>query len=257
MTLRQRLPSIRVLDLCLAEGKGPLLSTIEKLLVVQDRDRRIRQLTKESEDIPARRKLSEERLQEHKEALAAAQELLKKNAAAIKGVELEIDTAKQRILKLREQQASIKTNEQYRAMNAEVAGVEKQIREYEDHEITLMEETEGLRANVTRMEQRLKQEDEIVNSDRGQLDERLKAIHEEIERLKQERGSLVTGIDPDWLGRYDRTFKHHPDFAIVPVEQASCGGCHMKLPPQVVQNVKRNESMVCCSFCGRILYWSR
>lgn len=231
------------------------MTTIDKLLVIQDRDRRIRQLTRESEDIPARRKLSEERLKEHKESLAAAQELLKKNAAAIKGVELEVDTAKQRILKLREQQVAIKTNEQYRAMNAEVAGVEKQIREFEDREIVLMEETEGLRANVVRMEQRLKQEDEIVQSDRVQLEERLKAIQAEIDRLKQERAGLVGDVDAEWLSRYDRTFKHHPDFAMVPVDQAACGGCHMKLPPQVIQNVKRNQAMVCCSFCGRILYW--
>ncbi len=231
------------------------MTTIEKLLIVQDRDRRIRQLSRESEDIPARRKLSEERLKEHKESLAAAQELLKKNAAAIKGVELEIDTCKQRILKLREQQASIKTNEQYRAMNNEVAGVEKQIREFEDREMVLMEETEGLRANVTRMEQRLKQEDEIVNSDRVQLEDRLKALQAEIEKHKQDRVGLIADIDAEWLSRYDRTFKHHPDFALVPVDQAACGGCHMKLPPQVVQNVKRNQAMVCCSFCGRILYW--
>lgn len=231
------------------------MTTIEKLLIVQDRDRRIRQLSRESEDIPARRKLSEERLKEHKESLAAAQELLKKNAAAIKGVELEIDTCKQRILKLREQQVSIKTNEQYRAMNNEVAGVEKQIREFEDREMVLMEETEGLRANVTRMEQRLKQEDEIVNSDRVQLEDRLKALQAEIEKHKQDRVGLIADIDAEWLSRYDRTFKHHPDFALVPVDQAACGGCHMKLPPQVVQNVKRNQAMVCCSFCGRILYW--
>lgn len=248
-------PSIVPLIFVALKGDGRVLTTIEKLLVVQERDRRIRQLTKESEDIPARRKLSEERLKEHKEALGAAQELLKKNAAAIKGVELDIDTAKQRILKLREQQASIKTNEQYRAMNGEVAGVEKQIRELEDREIILMEETEGLRANVQRMEQRLKQEDDIVSSDRGQLDDRLKAIQQEIDRLKQERAGLVADVDPDWLSRYDRTFKHHPDFAMVPVDQAACGGCHMKLPPQVIQNVKRHQAMVCCSFCGRILYW--
>ncbi len=231
------------------------MTTIEKLLIVQDRDRRIRQLSRESEDIPARRKLSEERLKEHKESLTAAQELLKKNAAAIKGVELEIDTCKQRIQKLREQQVSIKTNEQYRAMNNEVAGVEKQIREFEDREMVLMEETEGLRANVTRMEQRLKQEDEIVNSDRVQLEDRLKALQSEIEKHKQDRVGLIADIDAEWLSRYDRTFKHHPDFALVPVDQAACGGCHMKLPPQVVQNVKRNQAMVCCSFCGRILYW--
>ncbi len=234
-----------------------MLTTIEKLLVVQERDRRIRQLTREAEDIPARRKLSEERLKEHQEALAAGQELLKKNGAAIKLVELDIDTAKQRIVKFREQQVSIKTNEQYRALNSEVAGIEKQIRELEDREMVLMEETEGLRANVGRMDQRLKQEEAIVNSDHGQLEERIKILQQDVQRLKEERAGLVKDIDVDWLSRYDRIFKHHPDFAMVPVDQAACGGCHMKLPPQIVQNVKRAQAMVYCSFCGRILYWRR
>lgn len=231
------------------------MTTIEKLLVLQDRDRKIKQLTKESDDIPARRKLSETRLQEHKAALQAAQDDLKKNAAAIKGVELEIDTLRQRILKLREQQTQIKTNEEYRAIEREVAGVEKQIRDFEDREMALMEETEGLRANVGRMEQRLKQEDAVVQSDRDALDIRLKGIQGEIERLKAERDGFAKDIDADWLARYERVFRHTGDFALVPIESASCGGCHMKLPPQVTQDVKKNLSLISCTFCGRILYW--
>lgn len=231
------------------------MTTIEKLLVLQDRDRKIKQLTKESDDIPARRKLSETRLQEHKAALQAAHDDLKKNAAAIKGVELEIETLRQRILKLREQQVQIKTNEEYRAIEREVAGVEKQIRDFEDREMTLMEETEGLRANAGRMEQRLKQEDFVVQSDRDALEERLKGIQAEILRLKGERDGLCKDVDADWLARYERVFRHTGDFALVPIESASCGGCHMKLPPQVTQDVKKNLSLISCTFCGRILYW--
>ena len=142
-----------------------MLTTIEKLLLLQERDRRIKQLTRESDDIPARKKLSETRLQEHKAAMQAAQEEIKRNAAAIRGVELDVETARQRILKFREQQNNIKTNEEYRAIEREIAGVEKQIRDLEDREILLMEESEGLRANASRMEQRLKQEETVVRHD--------------------------------------------------------------------------------------------
>lgn len=230
-------------------------TTIEKLLVLQDRDRRIKQLVRESEDIPARRKLSETRLLEHRQALATAQEDLKKNSAAIKGVELDVETARQRIYKLREQQNNIKTNEEYRAIEREVAVIEKQIKDHEDREIVLMEETDGLRANVTRMEQRLKQEEELVKSDAGVLEQRLGSLKDEISRLQAERKTLVVDIDADWLSRYERVFKHVGDYALVAVESGSCGGCHMKLPPQVTQDVKKGINMISCSFCGRILYW--
>ena len=231
------------------------LTTIEKLLVLQDRDRRIKQALKDTEDIPARKKLNESTLNEHKAALQAAQDQLKNNSVAIKGVELEIETQRQRIGKLRVQQNTVRSNDEYRAIEREIAGVEKQIRDEEDKEIVLMEEAEGLRANAALMEQRLKQEEKVVQADAQGLDQRLSGIREDIDRLKAERATLAQDIDVDWLARYDRIFKHTGDFALVPVEFGSCGGCHMKLPPQLTQDAKRNETMTTCSFCGRLLYW--
>lgn len=231
------------------------MTTIEKLLVLQDRDRRIKQLIRDTEEIPARKKISEAALRDHRAALEAAVESLKKNGAAIKNVELEIDSHRQRILKLRSQQNTVRTNEEYRAIEREVASLEKAIRDEEDKEIALMEETEGLRANAALMEQRLKQEEQHVNADGQALDQRLAAIRAEIERLRAERADLARDVDADWLNRYERIFRHTGDFALVPVEGGSCGGCHMRLPPQLVQDAKRNEVMACCTFCGRILYW--
>ncbi len=231
------------------------MTTIEKLLVLQDRDRKIKQILRDSEEIPTRKKLSEARLNEHKAALAAAQESLKKNSAAIKAVELEIESQRERILKLRTQQNSVRTNEEYRTIEREVAGVEKAIREQEDREIVLMEETEGLRANAALMEQRLKQEEQEVKVDANALDQLLSTMGEDQKKLQGERATLAADIDTDWRGRYERIFNHTGDFAIVPVESGSCGGCHMKLPPQLIQDAKRSESLACCTFCGRILYW--
>lgn len=231
------------------------MTTIEKLLVLQDRDRRIKQLKRDIDEIPARKKLKESTLSEHKAALEAAQESLKKNAAAIKAVELEIESQRQRIIKIRTQQNAVRTNEEYRAFEREIAAAEKAIRDEEDKEIVLMEETEGLRANVALMEQKLKAEQKVVDADAQALDQRLAVIREEANRLSSERAELAKDIDPDWLRRYERVFKHTGDFAVVPLEKGSCGGCHMQLPPQLVQDAKRNETMTACSYCGRLLYW--
>ena len=232
-----------------------MLSMIEKLLVLQDRDRKIRQLQKENEDIPARKKLIESRLQEYKQNVQASHDAVKKNASAAKQLELDIESHKQRILKFREQQGQIKTNEQYRALEEEIKTAHKQIREVEDREIVLMEESETLKAQAAQTEQRLKQEESVIQSDIGNMDQRIKNNQAEIAKLQEERKTLTTDIDPDWLGRYERVFKHTGDYALVPIENAGCGGCHMKIQPQLIQDVKRNQNMISCTFCGRVLYW--
>lgn len=231
------------------------LSPVERLLVLQDRDRRLRLLNREVEDIPARKKLIESRLQEHRASLQREQDEHKKKLSAAKQVDLDIETQKTRILKLREQQGQVKTNEQYKAIEHEVAVLQKQIKDLEDQEIALMEEAEVVKARVTESEKSLHQEETIVKSDWAAQDQRVQGIRDEIASLAQNRAEMAAQVDPDWLARYERVFKHTGDFGLVPVDSGSCGGCHMKLPPQLVQDAKRGTAMISCSYCGRILYW--
>ncbi len=232
-------------------------SSIERLLVLQDRDRKIKQLSREVEDIPARKKLIDTRLNSHRENVQQCQDEFKKKQSSAKQVDVDIEGLKTKILKLREQQNLIKTNEEYKAIEREIGAIQRQISALEDSEIALMEEAEAVKVRLQEVDTILKREEGSVHTDFAALDERLASIQAELNQLKAERSSLVTEIPPDWLSRYERTFKHTGDFALVPVEKGgSCGGCHMKLPPQVVQDVKRNANMVCCSFCGRVLYWN-
>ncbi|MCO5044150.1 MAG: C4-type zinc ribbon domain-containing protein [Kiritimatiellae bacterium] len=231
------------------------MTTIEKLLILQERDRRIRDLARDTEQIPARKKLSEATLQQYKATAEASQSLLKHNATAIKAVELEVETQRQRIGKLRVQQNTVRTNDEYRAIEKEIAMVEKIIRTEEDKALALMEEAEGLRTNLAMQEQRVKEEQKTVDSDSHALEQRLAGIRDEIARLQTERAAMEKEIDADWLNRYTRIFKHLGDFALVPVEGGSCGGCHMKIPPHLIQDAKRSGTMTTCSYCGRLLYW--
>ena len=228
---------------------------IERLLIIQDRDRKISKLMREAEDLPARTREIKSRLDTHRESMKAAHEDLKKNAAATKQVEVEIDSCKQKIMKFREQQLQIKSNDEYRILEREIAVVQKEIRNLEDQELALMEQAESLRKMIAEREKDLKQEEGRANQDEEVLKKRLENIQAEIHDLQVDRDSQAAGTDPTWLARYDRIFKRTADYALVPVENAACGGCHMKLPPHLVHEAKRGLAMTQCSFCSRILYW--
>lgn len=236
-------------------------TTIERLLTIQDRDRKIAELSRETNDLPAHTREIESRLNAHRESMKAAHDDVKKNAAATKQVEVEIESCKQKIMKFREQQFQIKSNDEYRALEREIGVVQKEIRKLEDQELVLMEQAESLRQMISEREKDLKQEEGRAHQDEEVLKKRLDGIRAEIHDLQVDRDSLASGIDRDWLSRYDRIFKKVGDYALVRVEKAAsgdyaaCGGCHMKLPPHLVHEAKRGLTMTQCSFCSRILYW--
>ncbi|NCC50859.1 MAG: hypothetical protein EOM20_06540 [Spartobacteria bacterium] len=229
-------------------------NTLERLVDVQECDRKIARLAREAQDIPKRKQEIDNRLNAHRKALEDARNDLQKKRADSRELEVEVDSFKQKIIKFREQQFQTKKNEEYRALEHEVELTEKKIREVEDRELVLMEEIEQLNRRIAEMASELKQEEALIGQDTEILDKRAQEIEVEITHMQRERTGLVEGIDTGWLRRYERILHHVGDFAMVPVEKNSCGGCHMNLPPQLINNAKRADDLTLCSFCGRILY---
>jgi len=228
---------------------------VEKLLVLQDRDRRIARLARESQDVPARKHQIEASVERERKAVSNTQDQIKKRQSDIKQVELEIQSRREKILKLREQQFQVKSNDDYRTLDREVKDLERQIREIEDRELEVMESLEALRKDLAEHESELKRGEKRVVEETGTLDQRLREIESEISRLQAERSGLAKDVDADWLSRYERVLQHHRDYALVPIENGTCGGCHMKLPPQLCHDARKGLSMTLCGFCSRMLYW--
>jgi len=231
------------------------VSEIKKLLPLQELDCQLRDMKRELEDIPARKEEEQSRLQEHKGNLAEAEEAMKLEQAKIKELELEVQSCKDQIDKYRQQQMVLKSNKEFKAMETEIANVLAKIREHEDQELVLMEDVESARVNVAERRKELEAEEEAVNMDVAELDKRIAGIEEDVASLEARRSEVLAEVPEDMLSRYER-IQSRRDRALVPVEGGICGGCHMKLPPSVNQNILKQEDMVSCDHCGRLLYIS-
>ncbi|MBU1693984.1 MAG: hypothetical protein KJ726_03025 [Verrucomicrobia bacterium] len=230
-------------------------TTIERLLIIQDRDRAIARLTRESQDIPARKQQIEDRLKAHQESLHQTQEALKKAQAGIKQVEVEVESRRQKINRFREQQNLVKKNEEYRALEHEISVVQEEIRAEEDRELEFMEQVEQNRALLAALEADLKKEDGRVREDQQVFDRRMDEIQAEIGKLQADRKALAEQVDTDWRNRYERIMAKTGDYALVPVEHGACGGCHMNLPPHLIHDARKGLTSVQCSYCSRLLFW--
>lgn len=232
-----------------------MLPILEKLAILQNHDGQLLDLRREYEGIPARKEQAAARLKDADKRFADAQDRQKHAQSAIRQAELDIEAAKEKADRLRRQQFEIKSNEQYKVLQGEIAAEMVNIRQIEDREIELMEASEKTLAEVTAQSAARAEVHQTIEEERQSLDRRGAQLQEELARMEAERRQRAEGIEAQWLERYGRLFARVGAHAIVAVEREICSGCHMKLPPQVVQDAKREQTVCTCTFCGRMLYW--
>lgn len=226
---------------------------LEALLTLQQKDRKIFKLQRELRDIPVRKADIDKQFDGGRTRLAQAQEDLKQITSDLKQIEIEVESIREKITKYKQQQMEAKTNEQYRALLNEVAAAEKEISELEDREIVLMEKSEAVKKTVADREAELKEDEDGVSDEKEMLDERTQEIEEDLAALNTERERMTANIEASLLKKYERLFANKGDFAVVEVQKDHCSGCHMKLPPQVVNDALNPDKLVICNFCGRML----
>ena len=71
------------------------------------------------------------------------------------------------------------------------------------------------------------------------------------------RITLAGAVEESTRSRYERLLKNKGENVVVGIEHSACGGCHMKLPAQVMTHCRAQGEIVTCPSCGRILYFSR
>src|SRR5512135_386599 len=127
-----------------------MLDAIEKLLILQDRDRKIRRVKGELTHIAPERQMFQTKAAEAQAALEEARTRVKQAESDRKALELEVETKKQQIERYANQQLQTRKNEEYRALAHEIETCKAEIFKIEDREISLMEQGEAAQKEVQR-----------------------------------------------------------------------------------------------------------
>jgi predicted nucleic acid-binding Zn-ribbon protein len=229
------------------------VTLMERLLLVQQHDCLIRNFERELRDIPLRKTETEAKANGHRQAVADSEAQLKKQLAEIKGIETEIGSRNDKIIKLRQQQMTLKTNKEFKAMEDEIKTVEADIRGLEDKQLESMVKLDSAKTHVQEAKAELAKEDAVLQGLIQTLNMRVSEVEKRLAEEKVVRGSAAEGIDSRAMLEYQSILSRR-DLAIVAIQDGSCGGCHLKLPAFVAHEARRNQALVKCNFCGRILH---
>jgi predicted nucleic acid-binding Zn-ribbon protein len=230
-------------------------SELEQLLILQDRDQKIRQIRTEIETVPLRRSSLEAQLA----ASRASVEGLKQRARQVeidrKRLELDVGTRTETISRLKTQQYQTRKNEEFRAIGHEIERYENEIRKIEDDELELMVLADKVKADLAEEEKIATAAQNSIARQTADLEEKSRALESQLQGLSKERSELAGKIDEDLLGRFERLFKSKGDAAVVAIEHGVCTGCHMKVTTATAAQVRAGKEIVSCENCGRILYF--
>jgi predicted nucleic acid-binding Zn-ribbon protein len=231
--------------------------TIEKLLILQDRDRKINRVQQELAFIGPEREIFRTKATATQAQLETAKTRVKQIESDRKRLELDVEGKKTQIEKYANQQLLTRKNEEYRALTHEIETCKADITQIEDQEIVLMEQAEQVQKEAGRL---TREADEIKKTAEGQitqLNQSEENLKKELAELQRGRAEQAAVVDKSALNRYDRLFKSKGDNVVVGVHHGVCGGCHMKLPAQILVNCQAQKEIIACSNCGRILYYTR
>ncbi len=227
--------------------------TIDRILALQNLCLEIFAYEKDMQSIPGRMDEIRSRLKRYQEDIEHGQSVLKSRQAAIRNIELEITAQQQQIRKFHEHQLQLKSNDEFKAVNKEIAGVEKKISELEDRQLSCMEEAEASQKEIDRAKAVLDREAGQVEVEIKLLETRRGEVESQLARARADKDRVAAELDPAWLKPFQRLVDHFKEAAVVRVENGVCSGCHLKLPAQIIHDARRSATVVTCMYCGRML----
>src|SRR5215471_1603076 len=172
-----------------------MLDVIEKLLILQDRDRKIRRVKGELSHIEPQRHTMKARAAAANTSLDSAKTKVKELESQRKELELEVEAKKELITKYANQQLQTRKNEEYRALANEIQTCKEAIFKIEDQEISLMEQGEGAQKEVVRATQAANEARKLADDQVAQLAVREENLKKELAELETNREELAAAVD--------------------------------------------------------------
>ena len=174
--------------------------------------------------------------------------------AIIASKKIEIEEARIKIAKYKEQQDNVRNNREYDNLSKEIEFqtleielCEKRIREY-----TASQESK-LAEQKTSAEQ-LSERKLDMDQKKGELNEIVSETKHEEEKLRENAKQIELLIEPRLLTAFKRIRKNARNgLAVVYVQRDACGGCFNKIPAQRQLDIRLRKKIIVCEYCGRIL----
>jgi len=228
---------------------------LERLIALQRLDSTADAARRKLADEPEHAKVLEARLEAARQRVAAAKDAAAANQVARREIEKDVAMHQSRLSKFRETAMAVKTNVEYHAVQKEIGYAQGEIKTLEDKVLERMLEADELTAALKKAEADFAAEQKSAEADRKAMTAQHAELQASVDRIATERAQLVAALDKSVLSVFEQVAKKRNGIAVAEAKDGICTICHVRLRPQVFNEIRRNDAIRQCDSCQRILYF--
>lgn len=230
---------------------------LELLIKLQTFDLAILRAQRTQEEHPQMIKQLEEVLEKERKELQSKEKQLEEIKKKRVGREQDLAISEEKVRKAKERLTAVKTNKEYQASLKEIEVIENQNSKLEEEILIFMEQSDQIMSNLEKTEEHFKLTMKKTEEKKSELEKKLEEYTKGIEEWQKMREELLSQIESELLDQYQRIKQKRTEPIVVPVEESCCQGCHMNIPPQLFNEIKKCKTIIKCPHCSRILYWEK
>ena len=188
--------------------------------------------------------------------LDEARDRLKENQEARRALDKDVALYQGRLTKFRDQQSAVKTNKEYQALGHEIETAQHDLGAVELKVIERMVEADTIAADVKQAEAVFAARRKDIDAQKKQMADELAAVEASLTSATERRAALLAQMEPRLVTTFEQVARVRKGIAVtMATRDGLCSVCHVRLRPQVFQQVRTNDAIIQCDSCQRILYY--
>lgn len=232
-----------------------MMPSLASLIALQELDTAAETARRRLAELPAAEAAIEQTVTSAAAAVDAVKARQQENQHARRALEKDVAGVDTRLARFNDHKAAVKTNQEYTALLHEIATATQEKDAIEEKILVLMEAADGLAAELKAADAALAKAKREGADTRGALQAEKATLDTDLARLARDRSRQTSDIEPRALGIYDQLIKGRRGLAVAAMRDGHCTACNVRLRPHVEQTIRRNESLIQCESCHRILYF--
>ena len=229
---------------------------LERLIKLQHLETQIAEGKQAIAAHPQRVAAIDARLHEARGRVEAAKKRLADSQEARRALEKEVAVYQGRLSKYRDQQSAVKTNREYQALGHEIETAQQELGNVEEKVIERMVEADTVADDVKRAEAQLAVEQKEIEAAKKEMDAEQRTNEQMLQQATEARAAIIKELDPRLVSLFETVARARKGVAVsMATRDGLCSICHVRMRPQVFQQVRTNNEIIQCDSCQRILYY--
>ncbi|MDY0131314.1 MAG: C4-type zinc ribbon domain-containing protein [Desulforegulaceae bacterium] len=231
-----------------------VLEQRELMIKLQSYDKKIIELEKVLEKVEDETGKLDQNLRNEELKLEALKEARKEKKKLYNMHEADFESNNQRVEKYEQHLRKLASPKDYRVLQREVDETRKLNEEIQETLFALLEKTEELDLNIKEKEAGFSQLKSLIESQKKDIVKKADSEAKEKQDLELKKAEVSKSLNSKIKEIYYNTIQKSGGVAIVPVVNQVCTGCFLRIPPQILIEIKKADDFIYCPRCHRIVY---